>query len=566
MFLPATKEEMKKLGWENLDIILVSGDAYIDSYYNGVALIGNFLVSKGFKVGVISQPDINSPSDITRLGEPLLFWGISAGCVDSMVANYTALGKKRKSDDFTPGGENNKRPDRATIVYTNLIKRYFKKTVPIVIGGIEASLRRIAHYDFIDNGLRKPILFDAKADILVYGMGELTTLELAMKLKNGEDYKETKGICFIEKDKKSFFEKGFIELPSFEEVVNDKFKFIEMFKIFYENNDPINGRGLIQKTLDRYLIQNPPQRLLTTEEMDYIYSLPFEREVHPYDRKNGEVKAIHTIQFSITTHRGCYGGCNFCAISVHQGKNIIERSEGSIITEVKNLVHHKNFKGYISDLGGPTANMYGIDCDKRKISGSCKGKNCMSPETCRQLKISHKRQLNVLKQVRKVAGIKKVFISSGIRPDLVLEDKEYGEKYLKEILEFHTSGQLKIAPEHSEQKVLTLMGKMKREYIEKFKKMFDNLKKDGQFLTYYFIAAHPGCNENDMIKLRKFIKENLKLNPEQVQIFTPTPSTFSTLMYYTEIDPTSMIKIFVEKSHKGKEKQKNIIIQNKDNR
>ncbi len=559
MFLPATKEEMKKLGWEYLDIILVSGDAYIDSYYSGVALIGNFLISKGFKVGIISQPDINSSVDITRLGEPKLFWGISAGCVDSMVANYTALGKKRKSDDFTPGGENIKRPDRATIVYTNLIKRHFKKTVPIVIGGVEASLRRIAHYDFMDNALRKSILFDSKADILVYGMGEITTLELALKLQNGEDYKNTKGICFIEKDKTKYVEKGYIELPSFEEVSVDKFKFIEMFKTFYENNDPLNGRGLIQKTLDRYLIQNPPQRLLTSEEMDFIYGLPFEREVHPFDRKKGEVKAIHTIKFSLTTHRGCYGECNFCAISVHQGKHIVSRSEKSIIDEIKKIVKHKDFKGYISDLGGPTANMYGIDCEKKKRDGACKGKRCISPKICSQIKISHKRQLNLLKEVRKIEGIKKVFVSSGIRPDLIIEDKEFGKEYLKEIIHYHTSGQLKIAPEHSEQKVLTLMGKMKAEYVKQFKEMFDSLRDKDQFLTYYFIAAHPGCNESDMIKLKKFIKENLKITPEQVQIFTPTPSTFSTLMYYTELDPLSLTKIFVEKSQKGKEKQKSII-------
>ncbi len=559
MFLPATKDEMKKLGWNELDIILVSGDAYIDSYYNGIALIGNFLVSKGFKVGIISQPDIHSPIDITRLGEPKLFWGVSAGSVDSMVANYTALGKKRKNDDFTPGGINNKRPDRATIVYTNLIRQYFKNTVPIVIGGIEASLRRIAHYDFIEDKIRKSILFDSKADILVYGMGELTTLELAERLKKNEDYHDIKGICFIDKNKEKYISKGYIEIPSFEDVSKDKLKFIEMFKIFYENNDPINSKGLIQKTLNRYLIQNPPQRLLTTEEIDYIYNLPFERDVHPFDKLKGEVKAIHTIQFSVTTHRGCFGDCNFCAISVHQGKQIIERSEKSILEEIRQITKNRYFKGYISDIGGPTANMYGIDCNKRRINGSCKNKRCLYPSICKSLKNSHQKLIELLREIRKIKGVKKAFVSSGIRYDMIIEDNKYGEEYLKEVLKHHTGGQLKVAPEHSEQKVLSLMGKTNSTYLERFKRLFDKLRDDKQFLTYYFIAAHPGCTENDMYKLKRFIKENLKLTPEQVQIFTPTPSTFSTLMYYTELDPVSLTKIFVEKKQKEKEKQKNIL-------
>ncbi|MGC8765613.1 MAG: YgiQ family radical SAM protein [Brevinematia bacterium] len=563
MFLPMTVEELRRLGWKKLDVILVTGDAYIDSYHSGVALIGKLLLSKGYKVGVISQPDVNSERDISALGEPGLFWGVSAGCVDSIVANYTPLRKKRKSDDFTPGGKNTKRPDRATIVYTNLIRRYFKNTVPIILGGIEASLRRITHYDFLDDDLRKPILFDSKADILVYGMGEVAILEIAEKLKNGLDYRDTRGICFLDREKEKYLKKGYIELPSFEEAKNDKLKFIEMFKLFYENNDPLTARGLIQKTMDRYLIQNPPARLLSKEEMDFIYGLSFERDVHPAIKSKGEVKAIHTIQFSIITHRGCYGECNFCSISVHQGRHIVERSEHSVIEEAKRLVKHKGFKGYITDVGGPTANMYGIECEKKKKTGACKDKRCLFPTICKNLNLNHSRQLNLLKKLSEIEGIKGVFIGSGIRPDLVIEDKLYRERYLEEIVTNHTGGQLKIAPEHADERVLKLMGKMGVYYTEEFKRFFDKIirkTKSRKFLTYYFIAAHPGCEKKDMLFLKNFIREKLKLTPEQVQIFTPTPSTFSSLMYYTELNPFTFEKIFVEKNLKDKEKQKEIIV------
>lgn len=554
MFLPTTREEMNELGWDKLDIILVSGDTYLDTSFNGTAVIGKVLHSEGYKVGIIAQPDVTNSADITRLGEPNLFWAVSAGCVDSMVANYTALRKKRRKDDFTPGGENNRRPDRATIVYTNLIKSNFKESL-IVLGGIEASLRRIVHYDFWSNKLRKPVIFDAKADILSYGMGEKSMVQLARAIEKGESYKNIRGLCYIDKEKKD----GYSELPSFDECVNDKDKFVEAFNLFYKNNDPITAKGLVQKIDTRYLIQNPPSENLTSEELDKVYDIEYERDVHPYYKKDGEVKALETIKYSITTHRGCYGECNFCAIAVHQGRRIIERSEKSIIDEARNLTEIKGFKGYISDVGGPTANMYGIECDKKKEKGACVDKRCLFPTSCKALKPSHKKYTNLLQRISNIPKVKKVFVASGIRYDMILDDKKDGDAFLEEIVKNHVSGQMKIAPEHATDKVLNVMGKQGKSLLVNFRDKFNKLNKKlgkNQFLTYYFIAAHPGCNEQDMLELKDFTMKELNLNPEQVQVFTPTPSTYSTLMYYTEMNPFTNKKIFVEKDLKKKEKQK----------
>ncbi|RCK73310.1 MAG: Fe-S oxidoreductase [Ignavibacteriae bacterium] len=565
MFLPTTTDELKNLGWNQMDIIIVSGDTYIDSSFNGVAIIGKLLLNYGFKVGIIAQPDINIENDITRLGEPLLFWGVSSGCVDSMVANYTPTKRKRKTDDFTPGGLNNRRPDRAVIVYSNLIKKYFKNTRPIVLGGIEASLRRIAHYDYWDDKIRRSILFDSKADYLVYGMAEKTILELAQKIKLQKEVTDLRGICYISKIPKE----DFIELPSFEEVVKDKNKFIKMFHLFYNNNNPITAKGLVQKHGDRYLIHNPPADTPTTEELDKIYELDFERDVHPYYKRFGKVKALETIKFSITSHRGCFGECSFCSIGVHQGENIVSRSELSIIKEAKILIQHPEFKGYINDVGGPTANMYGMKCKVKKHTGLCINKKCVFPEPCPQLDINHGKQINLLEKLRKLEGVKKVFVASGLRYDLIIEDKKSGDAYIKALATHHTSGQIKVAPEHSEEKILKLMQKPKIEYLEKFKNKFlTESKRAGkkQFLTYYLIAAHPGCSEKEMKKLKKFIKTQLKVNPEQVQIFTPLPSTYSALMYYTETNPFTGEKLFVEKNIKQKELQKKIITDTEKNK
>lgn len=560
MFLPTTMEEVRNLGWDELDIILVSGDTYIDSSYNGSATIGKWLVKHGFKVGIIAQPDINGDEDIKRLGMPRLFWAVSGGCVDSMVANYTATKKKRKSDDFTPGGENTKRPDRAVIAYTNLIKRYFKNSeIPIVISGIESSLRRITHYDYWSNSLRRPIIFDAKADILSYGMGEKSMLALARAIKGGREWRNIRGISYIAKDKKD----NYLELPSYEECVADKFKFIEAFNTFYLNCDPITAKGIYQKCGDRYLIQNPPSENFTEEELDEIYSMDFEREVHPYYREMGEVRALDTIRNSVTTHRGCYGECNFCAIAIHQGRTVISRSEDSIVEEVKKIASVPKFKGYISDVGGPTANMYQVECTKKLKLGACPDRRCLYPKKCPALKINHSKQIDLLEKLRGIDKIKKIFIASGIRYDMILDDSKCGQLYLEELVKNHVSGQMKIAPEHTEDKVLSLMGKDGKAPLREFKERFYKInEKYGlkQFLTYYLIAAHPGCDEKDMMDLKRFASAELRVNPEQVQIFTPTPSTYSTLMYYTEINPFTMKKMFVEKDNGRKQRQKDIVI------
>lgn len=566
MFLPTTMEEVKKLGWNYLDIILISGDTYIDSSYNGSALIGKWLYKHGFKVGIIAQPDINSDVDIKRLGEPKLYWAVSAGCVDSMVANYTATKKKRRSDDFTPGGENTKRPDRASIAYTNLIKRHFKNSeVPIVLGGIEASLRRITHYDYWSNNLRRPLIFDAKADILSYGMGEKSMLELARAIRDKKDWRDIRGLSYISKEIKE----GYLELPSYENCVKDKKEFIKAFETFYYNCDSILSKGLYQKCGDRYLIQNPPSENFSSRELDAIYSMEFERDVHPYYKKMGEVRALDTIKTSVTTHRGCYGECNFCAIAIHQGRTVISRTEDSIVDEVKEITKMKKFKGNIADVGGPTANMYQVECKKKLKFGACQDRRCLYPQKCPALKIDHSKQIDLLKRLKGIDKIKKIFIASGIRYDMILDDKKCGQMYMEEIIKDHVSGQMKIAPEHTEDKVLSLMGKQGKAPLKEFKEKFYQINKKlgkKQFLTYYLIAAHPGCNEKDMLDLKRFASAELRVNPEQVQIFTPTPSTYSTLMYYTEMDPFTGKKLFVEKDNGKKQKQKDILIPRENNK
>ena len=566
MFLPTTMEEVKKLGWNYLDIILISGDTYIDSSYNGSALIGKWLYKHGFKVGIIAQPDINSDVDIKRLGEPKLYWAVSAGCVDSMVANYTATKKKRRSDDFTPGGENTKRPDRASIAYTNLIKRHFKNSeVPIVLGGIEASLRRITHYDYWSNNLRRPLIFDAKADILSYGMGEKSMLELTRAIRDKKDWRNIRGLSYISKEIKE----GYLELPSYENCVKDKKEFIKAFETFYHNCDSILSKGLYQKCGDRYLIQNPPSENFSSRELDAIYSMDFERDVHPYYKKMGEVRALDTIKTSVTTHRGCYGECNFCAIAIHQGRTVISRTEDSIVDEVKEITKMKKFKGNIADVGGPTANMYQVECKKKLKFGACQDRRCLYPQKCPALKIDHSKQIDLLKRLKEIDKIKKIFIASGIRYDMILDDKKCGQMYMEEIIKDHVSGQMKIAPEHTEDKVLSLMGKQGKAPLKEFKEKFYQINKKlgkKQFLTYYLIAAHPGCNEKDMLDLKRFASAELRVNPEQVQIFTPTPSTYSTLMYYTEMDPFTGKKLFVEKDNGKKQKQKDILIPRENNK
>jgi len=559
MFLPTTQAELKKLKWDKLDIILITGDVYIDSPFSGVSVIGHLLLDAGFRVGIIAQPDPGSSDDISRLGEPELFWGITGGCMDSLVANYTATKKKRRSDDLTAGGKNNRRPDRACVVYANLIRRYFKDTRPLVLGGIEASLRRIAHYDYWSDSIRRSILFDARADFLVYGMAEKAILELAAALQNHRDTQDIRGICYIAAQKPD----DFLELLAFEEAAADKNAFAAMFNLFYKNNDPLTARGMVQRHGPRFLIHNPPQPALTTSELDMIYALNFTRAVHPFYQAQGKVQAMDTIRFSITSHRGCFGECNFCSIGVHEGRAVISRSENSVISEAQKLAALPDFKGYILDVGGPSANMYGMNCRRKQTQGGCPHKRCLYPHVCANLNVDHEKQINLLRRLRKIKGVRKVFVASGIRYDLLLADKKHCLKYMQELVAHHISGQLKVAPEHTSEKILKIMGKPGIEALLEFKAIFEKLNRDAgcrQFLTYYFIAAHPGCTDGDMRDLKAFASRKLKIHPRQVQIFTPTPSTYSSLMYWTGIDPATGGKIFVEKDAGKKQKQKDIIV------
>ncbi len=559
MFLPTNRNEMKKLGWESLDVILITGDAYIDSPYFGVAVIGNVLADAGYRVGVISQPNLDNEEDIGRLGEPEIFWGITAGCMDSMVSNYTATKKKRNKDDLTPGGVNNRRPDMATIAYSNLVRKHFKNTRPLVLGGIEASLRRISHYHYWGNSVRRSILFDAKADILIYGMGEKTVLQLAERLKADESLNNIRGICYIGKEKPA----DYLELHSHEQVKKNKDLFTEMFKTFSANNDPISARGLIQKQDTRYLIQNPPQINPSTQELDHIHELNYEQAAHPCHSADGNVRALDTIRHSIVTHRGCYGQCNFCSIALHQGQTVVSRSEESILREARGFTKQKGFNGIIRDVGGPTANMYGYDCKKSIKKGICNDKRCLTPGTCKTLKTDHSRQIKLLRRLREIPGVRKVFVASGIRHDLILDDRSFGVEYLTEIVKHHISGQLKIAPEHTQAEVLNQMGKPGIERFTEFKTLFDRINKQlgkKQFLTCYFMAAFPGCRESDMHRLKQYSSKVLGFRPQQIQVFTPTPSSIGTLMYYTERSWMTGAPIFVEKDNNKKNRQKAVLL------
>lgn len=563
MFLPSTRADMRSRGWSDLDVILISGDAYIDSPFAGVALIGRVLEAAGFRVGVIGQPDMRTPDDICRLGAPRLFWGVSSGCVDSMVANYTATGRKRHGDDFTPGGVNNRRPDRACIAYANLIRSTFRPCAPIILGGIEASLRRIAHYDFWSDRVRRSILFDAKADALLYGMAERTITALATCLRDGVDWHALRGLCFASTVKPP----DAIELPDYTSVSTasdaGRLAFMNSFRTFCAHQDPVTAQPLAQRTDTRWLIHNPPAVPLETVELDRIYNLPYEREVHPYDATHGIVRALDTIRFSLTTHRGCYGACNFCAIALHQGRRVTSRSAASILAEATSFSQHPRFRGIISDVGGPTANMYGFECARKTTHGSCTHKRCLFPDVCHGLSVNHEPQTRLLQRLRQLPEVRKAFVGSGLRHDLIFADRVHGDAYLQELVAHHVSGQLKVAPEHSDEQVLRLMGKPGIEKLLAFRARFDELNARyglKQYLTYYFIAAHPGCTEAAMLRLKQFAMHHLKLTPEQVQIFTPTPSTWSTAMYYTGLDPATDNPVFVERGLRGKQAQKNLLV------
>ncbi len=564
MDIPCTRAEMLALGWDEPDVVLVSGDALIDTPHSGTAVIARVLIDAGFRVGVIAQPDTQSPDDIRRLGAPRLFWGVTAGCVDSMVANTTASGRRRRQDDFTPGGENTHRPDRASIAYSNLIRSAFRPCAPIVLGGVEASLRRITHYDFWTERLRRPILFDAKADILVYGMAERTIISLASALRDGSDWRSIRGLCYAASAPPA----DAVCLPAFAALTDPadpdaaKRLFLKMFRLFADNQDSVTARTLAQPVDLRWLIHNPPAAPLETGEIDRVYALPFTQNVHPHDAARGAVRALDTVRFSLTSHRGCYGGCAFCAIAMHQGRRVTWRSSGSLVDEATGYTRHPAFKGIIHDVGGPTANMYGFECACKKRTGACADKDCLFPSVCPSLPVTHDPQIRLLKALREIPGVRKVFVGSGIRPDLVLADTRHGETYLDALTANHVSGQLKLAPEHSEPGVLRLMRKPGIEGLLEFRSRFEACSRAHglkQFLTYYFIAAHPGCTEADMRRLSDFAHTHLRLAPEQVQIFTPTPSTWATAFWWTGLDPDTGAPVFVERRTRERQKQKDIL-------
>ncbi len=551
MFMPTTKEELNTLGWDIPDIIIVTGDTYIDSPFIGVAVIGKHLIKHGFKVAVIAQPSIHSSKDIIRLGEPRLFWGVTAGSIDSTVANYTASRKYRRQDDFTPGGMNN-RPNRASIVYCNLIRKYFKNTKPVVLGGLEASLRRIAHFDVFDSAVRRSILPDSKADVLVYGMAEKTIVELAQAFRDQTDWKGIAGICYMAGQAVPSFHR----LPSYESVRDTPAEFLKM-SIDFHRFAGDTAVGFIQKHGNRFLVHNPPQKPVTSDELDQIYEMDFEHDVHPF-YKTGKVKALDTIRQSVTAHRGCFGQCHFCAIAVHQGKQIISRTPKSIIREITKHTKKPGFNGIIYDIGGPTANMYGTKC---KQNWKCRNKRCLQPRPCPNLIPGHKTQMDILSQITKIPGVKKVFVSSGIRHDLVMIDEKWRNAYIEQLVRYHISGQIKVAPEHSEESVLRLMNKPSVDTVLQFKKLFANACRKFRkryFLTYYLMAAHPGCSPQNMRRLNAFLINRLKTIPEQIQIFTPTPATLSTAMYHCETDLQGN-RIYCDKTVNQMARQKQIL-------
>jgi len=550
-FLPTTCDELKGANIKQLDIIFVTGDAYVDHPSFGVALLGRLLESKGYKVGIIAQP--MNIEDVKRLGRPRLFFGVASGNVDSMVANYTASRKKRRSDDYTPGGINNRRPDRAVIQYVNLIRQAFKDVV-VVIGGIEASLRRFAHYDWWSDKVRKSILLDSKADILVYGMGETATVEIAKRLESGQSIDGIRGTV-VWKSSLNGLENGSnksLHVPSYEEVCTDTDAYGRMYKDVSLMTDPFKEIVIIQKQDNRYVVQYPPAFPLSQNELDELYLLPYTRRVHPFYEAQGSVKAIETVRFSITAVRGCFGNCAFCALSNHQTTHIVSRSEESILEEVRRLTKMPEFRGTIADVGGPTANMYGSECDVRQSVGQC-AKYCLFPQVCDSLKRQdHSANfIELLKRIREVPKVKHVFVESGIRHDLILSSSNQ-DYIISELVDF-TSGQLKLAPEHAHPNVLRLMRKPSAELFVEFKRKFEEAarqKGEKKYVIGYFIVGHPGEGEKENAYLKDFVANHLGYIPQQVQIFTPTPSTLSTTMYHTGKDPFTGEEVFVERHEK----------------
>lgn len=558
-FLPISKEDLDKQGIKQLDFIIVTGDAYVDHPSFGTAIIGRVLQHEGFTVGIIPQPDWKMVEDFKKLGKPKYAFLVNSGNIDSMVNHYTAAKKRRHDDLYSPGGKGNSRPDRAVIVYCNRVREAFKN-VPIIIGGVEASLRRFAHYDYWEDKVRRSILIDSKADLLSYGMGEKSIVQIANLFKYGEDVNnmnDIRGTVYISKDISNL--NNYVEVPSFEEVVSDKMKYAESFKLESREQDAINGNTLVQKHGDRYIVQNPPSIPLTEEEMDIVYNLPYVRNYHPIYEKYGGIPALKEVKFSITSHRGCFGACSFCAIALHQGRTIQHRSQNSIVNEAKILTGLNDFKGYIHDVGGPTANFRHRSCELQKTRGVCKNRQCLFPVPCKNLKIDHSEYLNLLRKLRKLPKVKKVFIRSGIRYDYLIYDKN--TEFFEELCKYHVSGQLKVAPEHVSDKVLKEMGKPSKDVYDRFVKKFFDINKainKKQYLVPYMISSHPGSDLNSAVQLAEYIKK-MGYMPEQVQDFYPTPGSLSTTMYYTDINPITGNKVYVAKNQHEKNIQRALL-------
>jgi len=560
-FLPTSRQEAEGLGIDQFDIILISGDAYVDHPSFGTALIGRVLWDAGYSVGIIAQPYWKKEDDFKKLGQPRLFFGISSGNVDSMVNNFTANLKRRSNDVYSPGGVSC-RSDRATIVYADKVHALFPK-VPLVLGGIEASLRRFAHYDYWSDSVRQSILADAPADMIVFGMGERPLLDLTERLDKGESIQDVNDLAgtVVKMELRKWRSIGYddqLVLPSFAEISTDKRSYADAFRLHYQEQDPFHGRTVIQTHPKTVIIQNRPSKPLTTEELDFVYELPYTREAHPSYKES--VPALEPVKFSVTTHRGCFGSCSFCALTHHQGRIVQSRSAESIIREVIRITRMPSFKGIIQDVGGPTANMYGLYC-AAWMKGACSDKLCSAD--CPSLKTDHSLQVELLKRLRAIPGVRKVFVGSGIRHDLVLADRS---SYLEDLCQYHVSGHLKIAPEHVVRKVTDCMHKPPLEVLEAFKARFDVVNKahqKEQYLVPYLMSGHPGCTVKDMIELAEYIRDH-RMYTEQVQDFTPTPMTISTAMYYTGLDPITMNPIHVPK---GREKRiQRAILQYKDQR
>lgn len=559
-FLPVSKSDMKKRGWTQCDFIYICGDAYVDHPSFGHAIITRLLEAFGYKVGIIAQPDWKNKESITILGEPRLAFLVSAGNMDSMVNHYTVNKKRRHQDAFSPGGVMGKRPDYATIVYCNLIRQVYKKT-PVIIGGIEASLRRMAHYDYWSDKVKRSILIDSGADIISYGMGEHSIIEIADALNAGIDIHDItfiKGTVYKTKTLDNL--ENYIELPSYDDIVSSKEMYAKSFYTQYKNTDPFTARILVEKVKEKmYVVQNPPAMPLTEVEMDDIYSLPYMRNYHPMYEKDGGIPALSEIKFSITSNRGCFGGCSFCALTFHQGRIIQVRSHKSIIDEAVEMTKDADFKGYIHDVGGPTANFRHTSCDKQLTKGVCMNRQCLFPKPCPNIKVDHSDYIKLLRELRALPGVKKVFIRSGIRFDYCMCDSD--DTFLNELCKYHISGQLRVAPEHISDNVLKKMGKPSNDVYEGFLKRYQRInKKTGkeQFVVPYLMSSHPGSTMKEAIELAEYIRD-LGYMPEQVQDFYPTPSTLSTCMYYTGLDPATMDKVYTPVSHHEKAMQRALI-------